>query len=224
MLGNIEKYIHIAFAVLRKRRLSKGCLPWFTQSTQPLLISAYSVILSTPSESDTTPTLQTIVPVLCFRSVCLHIHISISSRYHNHVASSHFPSSHPHDALHHLFHASGPASSSPELGFSICNAQHSRPEQPCSIYVLDSSAWLTEILEEVIFDVISLTISVVFTDGHMEDWPLMDHTCVDALEDVQNIVHPAIWCLTATPHQHHHRPLLPLYSRNQQSIRRNNHY
>ncbi|KAI0251539.1 hypothetical protein BJV78DRAFT_1313445 [Lactifluus subvellereus] len=57
-------------------------------------------------------------------------------------------------------------------------------EQPRSVYALDSSAWLTEILEEVTFDVVSLTVSVVFTDGHTEDWPLMDRACVHVLEDV----------------------------------------
>ena len=72
-------------------------------------------------------------------------------------------------------------------------------EQPRSIYALDSSAWLTEILEEVTFDVVSLTVSVVFTDGHTEDWPLMDRTCIDALEDVLNIVRPAIRRPTPTP-------------------------
>ncbi|KAI0293618.1 hypothetical protein B0F90DRAFT_1821972 [Multifurca ochricompacta] len=59
-------------------------------------------------------------------------------------------------------------------------------EQPRSIYALDSSAWLTEILEQVTFDVVSLTVSVVFTDGHVEDWPLMDRACIDILEGVLN--------------------------------------
>lgn len=57
-------------------------------------------------------------------------------------------------------------------------------EQPRSVYALDSSAWLTEILEEVTFDVVSLTVSAVFIDGHTEDWPLMDRACIHVLEDV----------------------------------------
>ncbi|KAH9026610.1 hypothetical protein EDB85DRAFT_165585 [Lactarius pseudohatsudake] len=65
-------------------------------------------------------------------------------------------------------------------------------ELPRSVYALDSSAWLTEILEEVTFDVVSLTVSVVFTDGHTEDWPLMDRACIDALEDVLNNLRSAI--------------------------------
>ncbi|KAF8260160.1 hypothetical protein EI94DRAFT_927545 [Lactarius quietus] len=72
-------------------------------------------------------------------------------------------------------------------------------EQPRSVYALDSSAWLTEILEEVTFDVVSLTVSVVFTDGRTDDWPLMDRACIDALEDVLNSLRPAIQPPTPTP-------------------------
>ena len=72
-------------------------------------------------------------------------------------------------------------------------------EQPRSVYALDSSAWLTEILDEVTFDVVSLTVSVVFTDGHTDDWPLMDRACIDALEDVLNNLRPAIHRPTPTP-------------------------
>ena len=72
-------------------------------------------------------------------------------------------------------------------------------EQPRSVYALDSSAWLTEILDEVTFDVVSLTVSVVFTDGHTDDWPLMDRACIDALEDVLNNLRPAIHRPTPIP-------------------------
>jgi prepilin-type processing-associated H-X9-DG protein len=58
------------------------------------------------------------------------------------------------------------------------------------------STWLTDILEEVTFDLVSLTVSVLFADGHTEDWPLMDRACVDLLEDIvdnlrQNVLNPA---------------------------------
>jgi hypothetical protein len=46
------------------------------------------------------------------------------------------------------------------------------------------STWLTEILEQVTFDVVSLTVSAVFTDGHTEDWPLMDGVCINILEGI----------------------------------------
>jgi hypothetical protein len=69
-------------------------------------------------------------------------------------------------------------------------------EMPRSIYALDLSTWLTEILEEVTFDVVSLTVSAVFTDGHSEDWPLMDRACLGLLEDIlgdlrQSVQRPA---------------------------------
>lgn len=57
-------------------------------------------------------------------------------------------------------------------------------ELPRSIYALHISTWLTEILEQVTFDVVSLTVSAVFTDGHTEDWPLMDRACIRILEGI----------------------------------------
>lgn len=77
-------------------------------------------------------------------------------------------------------------------------------ELPRSIYALDLSTWLTDILEEVTFDVVSLTVSVVFTDGHSEDWPLMDHACINLLEDIldglrQSVHRPAPSLPSAPP-------------------------
>jgi hypothetical protein len=46
------------------------------------------------------------------------------------------------------------------------------------------STWLTDILVDVTFDVVSLTVSAVFTDGHTEDWPLMDRACIRILEAI----------------------------------------
>lgn len=87
-------------------------------------------------------------------------------------------------------------------------------EQPRSVYALDSSAWLTEILEEVTFDVVSLTVSVVFTDGHTEDWPLMDRACIDALEDVLNDLRPAIQRPTPTrPSAPPSSPIAPVFKK-----------
>src|SRR6266852_6939003 len=57
-------------------------------------------------------------------------------------------------------------------------------ELPRSVYALDMSTWLTEILEQVTFDVVSLTVSAVFSDGHTEDWPLMDRACIRILEGI----------------------------------------
>jgi hypothetical protein len=49
---------------------------------------------------------------------------------------------------------------------------------------------------DVTFDVVSLTVSAVFTDGHTEDWPLMDRACIRILEDIlddlrQSILSPS---------------------------------
>ncbi|KAI9438878.1 hypothetical protein BJY52DRAFT_540653 [Lactarius psammicola] len=87
-------------------------------------------------------------------------------------------------------------------------------ELPRSVYALDSSAWLTEILEEVTFDVVSLTVSVVFTDGHTEDWPLMDRACIDALEDVLNNIRSAIQRPTPTlPPAPPSSPIAPVFKK-----------
>ena len=71
-------------------------------------------------------------------------------------------------------------------------------ELPRSIYAFDLSTWLTDILEEVTFDVVSLTVSVVFIDGHSEDWPLMDRACINLLEDILDDLRQSV-----------HRPVPP---------------
>jgi len=77
---------------------------------------------------------------------------------------------------------------------AILNATDLAP--PPSIHALDMSTWLTDILVDVTFDVVSLTVSAVFTDGHTEDWPLMDRACIRILEDIlddlrQSILSPS---------------------------------
>ncbi len=72
-------------------------------------------------------------------------------------------------------------------------------ELPRSIYALDMSTWLTEILEQVTFDVVSLTVSAVFTDGHTEDWPLMDRACIRILEGIVNGLRQTVLQPTPSP-------------------------
>ena len=76
-------------------------------------------------------------------------------------------------------------------------------ELPRSIYALDLSTWLTDILDEVTFDIVSLTVSAVFTNGHMEDWPLMDRACINILEgildDLRQTVHQPAPSLPPAP-------------------------
>ncbi|KAI0059932.1 hypothetical protein BV25DRAFT_997906 [Artomyces pyxidatus] len=55
---------------------------------------------------------------------------------------------------------------------------------PRSVYALDKSAWLTAILEDVTFDMESMTVSVAFSDGHVEEWPLMNRGCVKMLDGI----------------------------------------
>jgi len=103
--------------------------------------------------------------------------------------------SHPrtYDAIHHRIRSY--RSASPwDSQLAILNATDL--ELPRSIYALDLSTWLTDVLEEVTFDVVALTVSAVFTDGHTEDWPLMDHACVNILENIlddlrQSVLRPA---------------------------------
>jgi hypothetical protein len=87
-------------------------------------------------------------------------------------------------------------------------------ELPRSIYALDSPAWLTEILEEITFDVVSLTVSAVFTDGHSEDWPLMDRACINMLEGVldglRQTVDPPVPSLPSAPPS---SPISPVFKK-----------
>ncbi|KAI0301466.1 hypothetical protein BC826DRAFT_989815 [Russula brevipes] len=87
-------------------------------------------------------------------------------------------------------------------------------ELPRSIYALDMSTWLTDILEEVTFDLVSLTVSVLFADGHTEDWPLMDRACANLLEDIvdnlrQNVLNPASSLPPAPPSS----PISPVFKK-----------
>lgn len=72
-------------------------------------------------------------------------------------------------------------------------------ELPRTIYALDMSTWLTDILEQVTFDVVSLTVSAVYTDGHTEDWPLMDRSCINILEGIVDGLRQTVHRPTPSP-------------------------
>ena len=57
-------------------------------------------------------------------------------------------------------------------------------ELPSVLHALDKSASITALLQEVTFDMPTLTISCVFVDGAQEEWPLMGPGCIEALETV----------------------------------------
>jgi hypothetical protein len=55
---------------------------------------------------------------------------------------------------------------------------------PTSFHALDKSIAITVLLQEVVFDIRTLTVSCLFTDGVKEEWPLMGAACLKALESV----------------------------------------
>jgi hypothetical protein len=61
-------------------------------------------------------------------------------------------------------------------------------EIPRAIHSLDKSAAIPNLVEEVSFDVPTLTVSCRFIDGSLEEWPLMGAGCLKALENVLNDV------------------------------------
>ncbi|KAL0946293.1 hypothetical protein HGRIS_012542 [Hohenbuehelia grisea] len=57
-------------------------------------------------------------------------------------------------------------------------------ELPALHHSLDKAACLPSLLEDVSFNLNTLTISCTFVDGAMEEWPLMDMACLQALQGV----------------------------------------
>ena len=65
-------------------------------------------------------------------------------------------------------------------------------EIPNAVQFLDKSTWIVSILDQVIFDLSSLTITCHFIDGTKEEWPLVTMDCVRALENVVADVNSAL--------------------------------
>lgn len=65
-------------------------------------------------------------------------------------------------------------------------------ELPHAIHFLDKSTWIINILDQVVFDLSSLTITCHFIDGTKEEWPLVAMDCVRALENVVADVNSAL--------------------------------
>lgn len=57
-------------------------------------------------------------------------------------------------------------------------------ECPTTPHALDKATWLSTILMEVAFDLVSLTVICSFIDGNVARWPISDFACVKALEEV----------------------------------------
>ncbi|KAI0034790.1 hypothetical protein K488DRAFT_83634 [Vararia minispora EC-137] len=62
---------------------------------------------------------------------------------------------------------------------------------PRSIYAFDKSSWISSIVQDVTFDLMSLTICVYFHDSSQEEWPLADQGCVRSLRNLLDEVRTA---------------------------------
>lgn len=80
----------------------------------------------------------------------------------------------------------------PTWTFSAQRLANDDLEIPNFIHSLDKSTWIVSILDQVIFDLSSLTITCHFVDGTKEEWPLVAMDCVRALENVVADVNSAL--------------------------------
>ncbi|KAA1471990.1 hypothetical protein DENSPDRAFT_880924 [Dentipellis sp. KUC8613] len=64
-------------------------------------------------------------------------------------------------------------------------------DAPHSAYALDKSAWIAVVLQEVTFNMLTMTVSARFLDDSVEEWPLMGRECLDALNRVLQDVREA---------------------------------
>jgi len=80
----------------------------------------------------------------------------------------------------------------PTWTFSAQRLANDDLEIPNAIHFLDKSMWIVSVLDQVIFDLSSLTITCHFIDGTKEEWPLVAMDCVRALENVVADVNSAL--------------------------------
>lgn len=80
----------------------------------------------------------------------------------------------------------------PTWSFSAQRLANDDLEIPNAIHFLDKSTWIISVLDQVIFDLSSLTITCHFIDGTKEEWPLVAMECVRALENVVADVNSAL--------------------------------
>ena len=80
----------------------------------------------------------------------------------------------------------------PTWSFSAQRLANDDLEIPNAVHFLDKSTWIISILDQVIFDLSSLTITCHFIDGTKEEWPLVAMDCVRALETVVADVNSAL--------------------------------
>ncbi|VDB87183.1 unnamed protein product [Peniophora sp. CBMAI 1063] len=64
-------------------------------------------------------------------------------------------------------------------------------ELPHSVYAFDKATWMSSIVHELTFDMATMTISVLFVDSQLQQWPLRDASCVRTLKNMLLEVHDA---------------------------------
>ncbi len=57
-------------------------------------------------------------------------------------------------------------------------------DPPEFIHALDKATWIPSILQEITFNVATLTVSCLFVDGSCEEWPVVSPACLEALQSV----------------------------------------
>ncbi|TRM61858.1 hypothetical protein BD626DRAFT_405151 [Schizophyllum amplum] len=57
-------------------------------------------------------------------------------------------------------------------------------ELPKNLHALDKAAGIPALIEDVVFSVPALTVVCRYQDGAVEEWPLMEQSCLDTLDNV----------------------------------------
>lgn len=83
----------------------------------------------------------------------------------------------------------------------LSNLMHDELDTPKTIHSLDKSVGITSLLEQVTFDLPSLTVSCRFVDGAIEEWPIITPGHVKCLRDIMSDVEQA----TAEDDRHRER-------------------
>lgn len=78
-------------------------------------------------------------------------------------------------------------------GALLQNLQTASPalKIPTSVHALDKTTYLVEVLQEVIFDMASQSVTCIWVDGGVEEWPLLDNRnggCMKLLMSVMDDV------------------------------------
>ena len=70
----------------------------------------------------------------------------------------------------------------------LSNLMHNELDLPKTLHSLDKGVGITSLLEQVTFDLPSLTVSCRFVDGVIEEWPIITPGHVVSLHDIMSDV------------------------------------